>query len=44
MHLSLEALHILDTIDRTGSFAAVAEALDRVPSAITYAVRRLLQC
>ena len=41
MHLTLEALHILDMIDRKGSFAAAAIALDRVPSAITYTVRRL---
>ncbi|MGN6390381.1 MAG: LysR family transcriptional regulator [Burkholderiaceae bacterium] len=41
MHLSLEALQILDTIDRKGSFAAAATALDRVPSALTYTIRRL---
>lgn len=41
MHLSLEALQILDTIDRKGSFAAAAAALDRVPSALTYTIRRL---
>lgn len=41
MHLTLEALRILDMIDRKGSFAAAAEALDRVPSALTYTVRKL---
>ena len=41
MPLSLEALAVLDAIDRRGSFAAAAVELDRVPSAITYAVRRL---
>jgi DNA-binding transcriptional LysR family regulator len=39
--ISLEALEVLDAIARKGSFAAAAEALYRVPSAITYAVRRL---
>lgn len=41
MKLSLEALEVLDAIDRKGSFGAAAESLFRVPSAITYAVRRL---
>lgn len=41
MPLSLEALAVLDAIDRRGSFAAAAQELSRVPSAITYAVRRL---
>jgi len=41
MALSLEALAVLDAIDRGGSFAAAAETLGRVPSAITYQVRRL---
>jgi len=39
--LSLDALTVLDAIDRRGSFAAAAVELDRVPSAITYTVRRL---
>ena len=38
---SLDALAVLDAIDRRGSFAAAAEELGRVPSAITYTVRRL---
>ncbi len=41
MNLSLEALAVLDAIDRRGSFAAAAEELDRVPSAITYTIRTL---
>lgn len=39
--LSLEALEVLDAIARKGSFAAAAESLFRVPSAITYTVRKL---
>src|SRR5258706_1301114 len=41
MSLSLESLQVLDAIDRKGSFAAAAEALHRVPSAITYSIRQL---
>ncbi len=41
MNLTLEALQILDAIDRKGSFAAAAAALDKVPSAITYSIRML---
>src|SRR5258706_12153993 len=41
MRLSLDALQVLDAIDRKGSFAAAAEELHRVPSAITYSVRQL---
>jgi len=41
MPLVLESLAVLDAIDRRGSFAAAAVELDRVPSAITYTVRRL---
>ncbi|ACT47641.1 LysR family transcriptional regulator [Methylotenera mobilis] len=39
--LSLESLEVLDAIARKGSFAAAAESLFRVPSAITYTVRKL---
>ena len=39
--LTLEALEVLDAIDRKGSFAAAANALYRVPSAITYNVQKL---
>ena len=38
---NLDQLLVLDTIIRTGSFAAAAKALYRVPSAITYAIRNL---
>lgn len=39
--ISLEALEVIDAIARKGSFAAAAESLHRVPSAITYTVRNL---
>lgn len=41
MRLTLEALEVLDAIARRGSFAGAAEALHRVPSAVTYAVQKL---
>jgi DNA-binding transcriptional LysR family regulator len=41
VNLTLEAIRILDAIDRKGSFAGAAVALDRVPSALTYSVRKL---
>lgn len=41
MALTLEALQIIDAIDRKGSFAGAAAELDRVPSALTYSVRKL---
>ncbi len=41
MRLTLDALAVLEAIDRQGSFAAAAEELHRVPSAITYAVQKL---
>jgi DNA-binding transcriptional LysR family regulator len=42
-HLALtpEALAMMDTIARTGSFAAAARELGKVPSALTYSVRQL---
>lgn len=40
MRLSLDTLEILDAIDRRGSFAAAAEELHRVPSAITYSIQQ----
>ena len=43
MRLSLDALLVLDAIDRKGSFAAAAAELHRVPSAITYTVQKLEQ-
>jgi len=39
--LDLDALAALDAIERKGSFARAAEELGRVPSAITYLVRKL---
>lgn len=39
--LSLDALRALDTIDRKGSFAAAAEALYKVPSALSYTIAKL---
>jgi DNA-binding transcriptional LysR family regulator len=41
--ISLESLEVLDAISSKGSFAAAAESLFRVPSAITYTVRKLEQ-
>lgn len=41
MKLTLEALRIIDAIDRKGSFTTAAIALDRVPFALTYSVRKL---
>jgi DNA-binding transcriptional LysR family regulator len=41
MRITLEALQILDAIDARGSYAAAAEALNRVPSALTHAMRKL---
>ncbi len=43
MRLTLDALYVLDAIARKGSFAAAAEELHRVPSAITYTVQKLEQ-
>ncbi|MDH5360083.1 MAG: LysR substrate-binding domain-containing protein [Gammaproteobacteria bacterium] len=43
MRLSLDALSVIDAIARKGSFAAAAEELHRVPSAITYTVQKLEQ-
>jgi len=40
LKLSLDTLEVLDAIDRRGSFAAAAEELHRVPSAITYSVQQ----
>ena len=39
--LTPDALQMMDTIARTGSFAAAARAMGRVPSALTYSVRQL---
>jgi len=39
--LTLEALLVLDAIDNRGSFAAAAEQLNKVPSALSYIVQKL---
>ncbi len=39
--ISLDALRVLDAIERKGSFAAAAEALFKVPSALTYTMQKL---
>jgi len=41
MAITLEALSVIDTIARRGSFAAAAAELGKVPSALTYTIRRL---
>lgn len=41
MRLTLDALVALDAIDRRGSFAAAAEELHRVPSALSYTIQKL---
>lgn len=38
--ITLELLEILDAIDRRGSFAAAAEELGRVPSALSYTIQK----
>ena len=43
MRLTLDALLVLDAIERKGSFAAAAHELHRVPSAVTYTVHKLEQ-
>ncbi|MDN6548931.1 MAG: LysR family transcriptional regulator [Enterobacterales bacterium] len=39
--LTLEALRVMDAIDRRGSFAAAADELGRVPSALSYTRQKL---
>lgn len=41
MRLNLDALLILDALDRHGSFAAAAAALFKTPSALSYMVQKL---
>jgi DNA-binding transcriptional LysR family regulator len=43
MKLSLDALLVLDAIDRNGSFAAAADELHRVTSALSYVIQKLEQ-
>ena len=39
--ISLESLAVLDAIDRRGSFAAAADELNRVPSALSYIIQKM---
>ncbi len=41
MKLTFDVLEVLDAIDRTGTFTAAAELLHRVPSSLTYVVKKL---
>jgi DNA-binding transcriptional LysR family regulator len=41
--ITLDALEVLDAIERKGSFASAANALFRVPSAVSYTVQKLEQ-
>lgn len=41
--ITLEALHILDAIERRGSFAAAANELDRAPSSLSYQIQKIEQ-
>lgn len=43
IRFTLDALAVLDAIERKGSFAAAAEELHRVPSAVTYTIQKLEQ-
>ncbi|MDG3085076.1 LysR substrate-binding domain-containing protein [Vibrio hannami] len=39
--ITIEALQALDAIDKKGSFAAAAESLFKVPSALSYTIKKL---
>ncbi|MBQ4847438.1 LysR family transcriptional regulator [Pseudoalteromonas sp. MMG005] len=39
--ITIEALKALDAIDKKGSFAAAAQSLYKVPSALTYTIKKL---
>lgn len=41
--ITLEGLEVLDAIEKKGSFAAAANALNKVPSAISYTIQKLEQ-
>lgn len=43
MRITLDALLVLDAIDRAGSFAGAAGLLFRVPSAVSYTIHKLEQ-
>lgn len=39
--LTLDALRVMNAIDRRGSFAAAADELGKVPSALSYTIQKL---
>ncbi|WP_354623381.1 LysR family transcriptional regulator [Psychromonas sp. MME2] len=39
--ITLEAIAVIDAIHKRGSYAAAAELLDKVPSALSYIVQKL---
>lgn len=39
--ITLEAISVIDAIDKRGSYAAAAESLNKVPSALSYIVQKL---
>ncbi|MDW6005558.1 LysR family transcriptional regulator, partial [Vibrio mangrovi] len=41
--ITLEALYILDAIERRGSFAAAAHEMNRAPSSLSYQIQKLEQ-
>jgi DNA-binding transcriptional LysR family regulator len=41
--ITLDLLKVLDAIDQRGSFAAAAQALHKVPSALTYTIQKVEQ-
>ena len=41
MHLTLDQLEVLESIDRLGSFSAAARHLGRATSAVSYAIKSL---
>src|SRR5260221_14073780 len=41
LKLSLDAIQVIDAIERFGSFSAAAEHLHKVPSTISYTVTKL---
>ncbi|WP_333687534.1 LysR substrate-binding domain-containing protein [Methylococcus capsulatus] len=43
IRIDLDGLRLLDAIARRGSFAAAAEEMHRVPSAVTYGIQKLEQ-
>jgi DNA-binding transcriptional LysR family regulator len=41
MKLTLDAIEVIDAIERRGTFAAAAEELSKVPSALSYVIQKL---